>query len=78
MAHHIGHIRKKMPPRFDRHGGYLEAMRDLANETGCDPHSAFEEWWDRVEARLYSGTVDVDQAEADALEDVRERYRRAS
>lgn len=77
MARHISHIRKSYP-RFDRHGGYMEACAALAEETGCDVVSAYDEWRDRVEARLYTGMVDVDDAEAAAMDDVRERFRRAS
>ena len=69
---------RKSYPRFDRHGGYMEACAALAEETGCDVVSAYSEWRDRVEARLYTGMVDVDDAESAAMNDVRERYRNAS
>lgn len=69
---------KRSYPRVDRHGVYMEACSALAEETGADVTSVYEEWQDRVTAHMYTAELDVDDCEAQALEDVRLAYRRAS
>jgi hypothetical protein len=69
---------RKSYPRFDRHGAYREAVGELAAETGADVESIWEEWQDRVRDLLYTGEPEVESAEARALDDMRERFRRAS
>lgn len=64
--------------RFDRHGGYLDACAELARETGGDAASMFEEWEFAVTTSLYSGTIEVEDAEIEALRFIQERFRRAS
>jgi hypothetical protein len=77
MAKHIAHIRKSYN-RFDRHGGYRDACAELARETGSDVESIYEEWEHVASTRMYDGTVEIEDAEIAALNEVRERYRRAS
>ena len=77
MAKHIAHIRKSYS-RFDRHGGYRDACAELAAETGSDVESIYEEWEHVAATRMYDGTIEVEDAEIAALNEVRERYRRAS
>jgi hypothetical protein len=69
---------KKSYARLDRYGAYREAIGELAEETGADVEAAWSEWEDRVRDLLYTGEKDVDVAESKALEDIRERFRRAS
>lgn len=69
---------RKSYPRFDRHGGYMEACAALAEETGCDVESCYAEWIERAEARLYTAEAEIEDCERLALEDVRTAYRRAS
>ena len=64
--------------RFDRHGGYRDACAELARETGSDVESIYEEWEHVASTRMYDGTVEIEDAEIAALNEVRERYRRAS
>ena len=71
------HIRKSYP-RWDRHGGYAEACGALAEETGGDPDSIYEEWLTVAETRLMTGTLEVEDAEIEALREVQERWRSAS
>lgn len=77
MTYMTSRIRKSYP-RFDRHGGYLEACAELARETGADAGAIYDEWNDRAIARLHAGEIEVEDAERLALEDVRDWYRRAS
>ena len=77
MAKHIASI-KKSYPKVDRHGVYRELIAELAEETGADVSSIWEEWQERAGTRLYLGELELEDAEQKALEDVRERYRRAS
>jgi hypothetical protein len=69
---------KRSQPKVDRHGVYREACAELAEETGGDVESIWEEFTERAATRQYLAEADVDTAEQLALEDVRERYRRAS
>jgi predicted metalloprotease len=65
-------------PKVDRHGVYREACAELAEETGADVESIWEEFQERAGTRLYMGELELENAEMLALEDVRERFRAAS
>ncbi len=69
---------RKSYPRIDRHGVYMEAVAELARETGADVVAAYEEFSERCTALLYTGDHDIEDAEALALEHARDAYRRAS
>jgi len=64
--------------KWDRHGGYLDACRDLARETGADPESVYSEWEFEATQRLYNGTIEIEDAEIDALKEIQRRFRLAS
>ena len=65
-------------PKWDRHGGYLEACAELAKETGGDAESMYSEWAHEAQTRLYEGALEVEDAEIAALKVVQERFRAAS
>lgn len=69
---------KRSYPKLDRHGVYLEALAELAQETGANVSAVHEEWADRCTAMLYTGDYDTEDAEAASLEHVRAAYRKAS
>ncbi len=68
----------KSYPKVDRHGCYREACAELAEETGGDVESIWEEFQERAGTRMYLGELEVEDAEMKALDDVRERFRAAS
>jgi len=68
---------QKSYPKWDRHGGYLDACAALAVECGSDPSSIYEEWEFEATQRFYE-TPEIEDAEIDALKIVQLRYRRAS
>ena len=65
-------------PKVDRHGGYREACIALAEETGGDVESIWDEFQERAGTRMFCGELEIEDAERLAMEDVRERFRRAS
>lgn len=65
-------------PRWDRHGGYLDACAELARETGGDAASIYSEWEHEAQTRLYGGVLEVEDAEIEALQEIQRRFRRAS
>lgn len=65
-------------PAVDRYGAYREACIELAEETGGNVESIYEEWITRSRDRMYEGEIEVEDAESKALSDVRERFRAAS
>jgi len=69
---------KKSYPKFDRYGGYMQAVAELASELGADVVGMYEEWLARCESLLFTGDHDVEDCESMALEHVRDAYRRAS
>lgn len=69
---------KRSYPKQDRHGIYREACAELAEETGADVESVWEDFGHRAAVRQYLAEIDIDEAERLALEDVRDQYRRAS
>ncbi len=69
---------KRSYPKVDRHGAYRELCIELAEETGGDVESIWEEFQERAGTRMYLGELEIEDAEKLAMDDVRERFRRAS
>ncbi len=63
-------------PKVDRHGCYREACADLATETGADVEDIWSEFIERSGTRMYLGELDLEDAEAKAMVDCQERFKR--
>lgn len=64
---------RKANPEFDATGKYLEALRELADQTGLDVSDLLDDWTHASGCRLYEAGMTLIEAERQGLEDIKDR-----